>query len=127
MNIRLIANTAGYILWVEAGFLLLTSHLGKPDRRALTTAQLRNLGERMKAMTAPSEDRELELGDLVALGYGYDMAERILALLEEGELLEHYPADILRFENGENLGRLYGRYEYDEEDQQYLEELFGVD
>ena len=23
MNIRLIANTAGYILWVEAGFLLL--------------------------------------------------------------------------------------------------------
>lgn len=74
----------------EAGFLLLTSHLGNPDRRALTTAQLRNLGERMKAMTAPSEDRELELGDLVALGYGYDMAERILALLEEGELLGHY-------------------------------------
>ena len=42
------------------------------------------------------------------------------------ELLERYPADILRFENGEDLGRLYGRYEYDQEDQQYLEELFGV-
>lgn len=42
------------------------------------------------------------------------------------ELLAQYPADILRFENGGDLGRLYGRYEYDEEDQQYLEELFGV-
>ena len=74
----------------EAGFLLLTSRLGNPDRKVLTTAQLRTLGERMVNMPEPTEDRDLETGDLVALGYGYDMAARILALLEETELLAYY-------------------------------------
>mgnify|MGYP003294354138 CR=1 FL=1 len=74
----------------EAGFLLLTSRLGNPDRKVLTTAQLRTLGERMRYMSAPEEDRDLETGDLIALGYGYDTAARILALLEETELLEYY-------------------------------------
>ena len=74
----------------EVGFLLLTSRLGNPDRKVLTTAQLRTLGERMVNMPEPAEDRDLEIGDLVALGYGYDMAARILALLEENELLAHY-------------------------------------
>lgn len=54
-------------------------------------------------------------------GQGQTEIDRLRALLEQ------YPADILRFENGGELGRLYGRYEYDREDQQYLEELFGVD
>ena len=74
----------------EAGFLLLTSHLGNPERKVLTAAQLRTLGERMANMPEPEEDRELEKRDLTALGYGQEMAERILALLEEKELLAHY-------------------------------------
>ena len=73
----------------EAGFLLLTSSLGNPDRQVLTTAQLRTLGQRMQTMPRPAEDRELTAADLVALGYSQTMAHRILALLEETELLHH--------------------------------------
>ena len=73
----------------EAGFLLLTSNLGNPDRQVLTTAQLRTLGQRMQTMPRPAEDRELTAADLVALGYSQTMAHRILALLEETELLHH--------------------------------------
>jgi len=73
----------------EAGFLLLTSSLGNPDRQVLTTAQLRTLGQRMQMMSRPKEDRKLETGDLVALGYSQAMAQRILALLAETDLLHH--------------------------------------
>ena len=74
----------------ERGFLLLTSHLGDPERKPLTTAQVRVLAERVRGMEAPSEERELEARDLAALGYGPEMAERILTLLEGEALLDHY-------------------------------------
>ena len=74
----------------EAGFLLLTCRFGDPDRKVLTHAQLRTLGERVTQMPRPLEDRELAVSDLLSLGYGQDMAYRILGLLEETELLEHY-------------------------------------
>lgn len=74
----------------EAGFLLLSCRCGNPDRKVLTTAQLRTLGERMRSMPVPAEDRELQVSDLIALGYGQDMAYRILGLLEEEELLRAY-------------------------------------
>ena len=74
----------------EAGFLLLTSKLGNPDRRCLSTAQLRVLAQRMQAAERPETDRELDYLDLVALGFGEEMARRIVGLLEEEELLEHY-------------------------------------
>ena len=74
----------------EAGFLLLTCRFGNPERKVLSAAQLRILGERMKAMDKPALDRELEESDLIAIGYGRDMAKRILSLLDEEELLEHY-------------------------------------
>ena len=73
----------------EAGFLLLTSKLGNPDRKVLTTAQLRTLGQRMRNMPRPEEDRDLKPEDLTGLGYSYDMACRIVSLLEETELLQH--------------------------------------
>lgn len=82
----------------EAGFLLLTCRFGNPERKVLSTAQLRILGERMQAMPLPSEDRELAEADLVSIGYGRDMAGRILALLEETDLLVHY------VRRGERLG-----------------------
>lgn len=74
----------------EAGFLLLTSKLGNPERKVLTDAQLRMLTQRMAAGPRSGEDRELEPGDLLSLGYGTEMAARILGLLEERELLEYY-------------------------------------
>ncbi len=74
----------------ERGFLLLTSHLGNPDRKPLTTAQLRTLSLRVKQSAPSREDRELTEQDLTVLGYGGDMARRICCLLQEEELLDHY-------------------------------------
>ena len=74
----------------EKGFLLLTSHLGNPDRKNLTTAQLRILADRVQNASVSAQDRELKEEDLTALGYSREMARRIGSLLEEEELLKHY-------------------------------------
>ncbi len=74
----------------ERGFLLLTGFLGNPDRRVLTTAQLRELSRRVTAAEVPAEDRQLMPSDLRELGYGADMAARIAGLLSEEALLDHY-------------------------------------
>lgn len=74
----------------ERGFLLLCSHLGNPERKVLTTAQLRTLADRMRSMEMPTEDRPLHPKDLMKLGYNREMAERICMLLDEEVLLEHY-------------------------------------
>lgn len=74
----------------EKGFLLLSSSLGNPDRKPLSTAQLRTLAQRVAGMEKPAADRELELVDLQALGYDEKMAWRILALLDEEDVLEYY-------------------------------------
>ena len=74
----------------EAGFLLLTSQLGVPDRRTLTTSQLRILSGRVRNAEKQTEDRDLTERDLLGLGYGREMAAKILELLEERELLEYY-------------------------------------
>lgn len=74
----------------ERGFLLLSSCLGDPMRKPLSTAQMRILSERMWRIDFPTEDRELEMADLIALGYGRSMAARILKLLEDGVVLDHY-------------------------------------
>jgi len=76
----------------ERGFLLLSCHLGNPDRHVLTTAQLRTLGMRMREKPVSDLDRDLEDTDLMALGYSRDMALRIVSLLEEEELLDRYLA-----------------------------------
>lgn len=74
----------------EKGFALLTSRLGNPGRPVLTTAQFRTLASRIRDREKPAEDRELRLSDLTCLGYGKDMAARILQLLSEEALLSHY-------------------------------------
>ena len=74
----------------EAGFLLLTSPLGNPNRKTLTTAQLRILAGRVQSIQKPDDERDLDLDDLLALGYRRDMAEHILQLLSEEQLLHLY-------------------------------------
>ena len=74
----------------EKGFLLLTSHLGDQNRKPLSMAQHRTLAKRMQTMERPAEDRDLDVYDLIALGYSRDMGERILGLLAQEELLEYY-------------------------------------
>lgn len=74
----------------EKGFLLLTSHLGNPQRPVLTTAQLRVLVERMRQSECAQPEREVTSADLSRLGYNREMSQRIARLLEEGQLLERY-------------------------------------
>lgn len=74
----------------ERGFLLLTGQLGNPERKPLTVAQLRLLASRADGMEPPGQDRDLTAEDLMSLGYGREMAERIVSLLSEEELLERY-------------------------------------
>lgn len=74
----------------EQGFLLLTSHLGDPQSKPLTVAQFRKLANRVQIMDKSVQERELNCDDLVVLGYGREMAQRILQLLSRQELLEYY-------------------------------------
>lgn len=74
----------------EKGFLLLTAHLGDPERPVLTVAQFRELTKRIRQ--APRQDgrREMTEQDLVDVGYDRNMARRILGLLEQKDVLEWY-------------------------------------
>ncbi len=74
----------------EEGFLLLGSSLGNPDRVPLTAAQLRVLSQRTSAGECADPEREMTSADLAELGYGGELAERILRLLEDTELLHRY-------------------------------------
>ncbi len=74
----------------EQGFLLLTSELGVPGRKTLTMPQLRTLAQRVRNSQWDDMDREMETSDLLALGYGQEMAQRILVLLEDHALLDYY-------------------------------------
>lgn len=81
----------------ERGFLLLCCHLGNPERKPLTPAQFRKLARRVRDSVHAEEDRELEVRDLTAIGYGPEEAERIVGLLSEEELLERYLAKAAKF------------------------------
>lgn len=74
----------------ERGFLLLTSHLGDPDRRVLSAGQLRTLAERVQTLEMPGQDRDLTERDLLSLGFGRETVTRILTLLGQEAELEHY-------------------------------------
>lgn len=80
----------------EKGFLLLCCHLGNPERRPLTAAQFRRLARRVRDSEKAPGDRELELSDLIALGYSPPDAKRILGLLGEEVLLERYLAKAVK-------------------------------
>lgn len=74
----------------ERGFLLLTGHLGDPERKPLTVAQFRDLTNRVSQMDRPAETPELTEEILRKLGYGRIGAQRILSLLSDNELLDRY-------------------------------------
>lgn len=74
----------------EQGFLLLTAHLGNPDRKPLTVAQFRQLTKVARQMEKPVEDRTLTAQDLINVGFRPDFAWRVIGLLEEENLLLRY-------------------------------------
>lgn len=74
----------------EKGFALLTCHLGDPCRKPLTVAQFRILAQRVGQRLPDRRAGELEVGDLLKLGYDRAMADRILMLLSQEEQLLWY-------------------------------------
>lgn len=74
----------------QSGFLLLSSHLGNPQRKPLTVSQLRTLADRVRWAEVPVALRELTVKDLMALGCGINMAEQIVSLLGDEDILEFY-------------------------------------
>lgn len=74
----------------EQGFLLLTAHLGNPNRKPLTVAQFRDLTKLAQQMERPLLDRELTPEDLMNMGCRPDFAWRVCDLLGEEELLRQY-------------------------------------
>lgn len=93
----------------DYGFLLLTSHLGDPERKVLTVAQFRELTRRAQQMEKPLYDRELTQADLMAIGCNAAFAARIIRLLEQTELLEWYLAKGKK-ENCTPITRLSDQY-----------------
>lgn len=73
----------------EAGLLLLTSHLGDPERRPLTGAQYWKLCKKILTLV-PEEDRELDCDLLLSVGCSKQEAQHIVQLLSQEALLETY-------------------------------------
>lgn len=74
----------------EQGLLLLTGHLGDPERRPLTAHQFRELTKRARQMPRPSEQRDMTCEDLMKLGCDRAFAQRVLQLLSQEEQLRWY-------------------------------------
>lgn len=74
----------------EAGFLLLTSRLGNPERKILSVAQLRRLASRAANLKRPKGDEPLTAEDLISIGYSTGEAKRILSLLSDEDILAWY-------------------------------------
>lgn len=74
----------------EYGFLLLTSHLGNPERKPLTVAQTRELFMRSENMKQKDISRDVDICDFVSIGYSPKFARHIIDLLQDEELLQHY-------------------------------------
>lgn len=82
----------------EQGFLLLTSSLGDPGRKALTLRQFRNLILRAKELPELWNASDITMEDMAAMGYDAAMAERVVRLFSEKERMAAYL----------HLGKKYG-------------------
>ena len=74
----------------ESGFLLLSGKLGDPDRKPLTTAQLRQLAQRASLLLPPDETAQLTVSHLMSIGMDQKLSEHILNLLEDELQLKAY-------------------------------------
>ncbi len=74
----------------DAGFLLLTSCLGDPNRKPLTVSRFRELTRKVRLMEKPTRDGKLTLQDLQAIGCSAAESAQILQLLSDEEQLNWY-------------------------------------
>lgn len=74
----------------ERGFLLLSSHLGDPQRKVLTAPQLRTLAKTVTQAQSKQQNGEVGEQDLIRIGINRPAAQRIVQLLSEEERLDWY-------------------------------------
>ena len=74
----------------ERGFLLLTSHLGDPERRVLSYPQLRDLAARVAAFPHGDGEGELTEFHLRQMGCCQELSRRVLDLLGQEAELDWY-------------------------------------
>ena len=74
----------------DCGYLLLSSKFGDPDRRPLTTAQLRILAQRAAYLPQSGGSEALTLEHLLAAGVEKQLAEKTLVLLDDTLQLNAY-------------------------------------
>lgn len=74
----------------ECGFLLLTSHLGDPDRKPLTMAQFREMAYYAWKLRGMDMTAQLTGEDLQYIGYKPQVAEHVIKLLSQQDQLEWY-------------------------------------
>lgn len=74
----------------EEGFLLLTCDLGNPGRKVLTVAQFRELMHRVGSIRSRELSRDVDISDLVSVGYSHSFAGHIVDLLGDTQLLAWY-------------------------------------
>ena len=74
----------------EQGFLLLTSSLGDTDRKPLSVSQFRTLILRSKKLPQLRNATTVTMEDMAAMGYDTKMAQRVVNLFGQRELLAEY-------------------------------------
>lgn len=74
----------------ELGFLLLGSHLGDPERKPLSPAQLSRLWQKAQLCTSVSTEGEVDESFLTSLGYSTHDSRYILSLLAQEEAAAAY-------------------------------------
>ena len=74
----------------ECGYLLLSSKFGDPDRKPLTTAQMRIVAQRAAYLPLVNSGEELTLEHLLAAGVEKQLAEKTLVLLDDTLQLNAY-------------------------------------
>ena len=74
----------------EAGFLLLTSRLGNIRRSVLSSVQLDIVEQAVLSATRTESNRDITQQDLLDMGLGAELAQKVLQLLDERFLLDRY-------------------------------------
>lgn len=74
----------------EQGFILLSSHLGYPDRPALTPTMMKTVQQQVMQLRQQYEDRAMRTEDLLRLGLKPALASRVMGLMQDEALLKTY-------------------------------------
>lgn len=74
----------------EAGFILLTSHLGDPKRPVLTQHMMLTVHKAVSQARKDHPDENLSTGELLRMGVKPDLAQRITFLMSQQQQMKDY-------------------------------------